>query len=230
MTKKKLKKVLKLHQKWLQDKPNGVRADLSEEDLQWVDLSNADLREAFLAGANLRMADLSKANLSDADLSYANLSCANLQYADLKNANLLGTHLWGADLKLAANTPFVPLACPDHGEFTAFKICNCYALGPLCIKLLIPADAKRSSATTRKCRASYAKVLSITNLKGAPVSVDSVTNWDFPDQLVYKVGEFVYPDSFDDNRWNECSHGIHFFIDRQEAVDYYLNVKRKSFS
>jgi len=37
---------------------------------------------------------------------------------------------------------------------------------------------------------------------------------------VYTVGEMVYPDSWDDNRWNECSHGIHFFINRQEAVGW----------
>lgn len=27
-------------------------------------------------------------------------------------------------------------------------------------------------------------------------------------------------DSFDEDRWNECSHGIHFFINKQEAIDY----------
>jgi len=25
---------------------------------------------------------------------------------------------------------------------------------------------------------------------------------------------------FDINRWNECASGIHFFITKQEAVDY----------
>ena len=36
----------------------------------------------------------------------------------------------------------------------------------------------------------------------------------------YKVGELVIPDSFDENRWNECSHGIHFFINKQNAINY----------
>ena len=40
--------------------------------------------------------------------------------------------------------------------------------------------------------------------------------------LLYKVGEMVYPDSFDEDRWNECSNGIHFFINKQEAIDYIL--------
>lgn len=36
----------------------------------------------------------------------------------------------------------------------------------------------------------------------------------------YKVGEIVEADSWDENRFNECSHGIHFFLDRQRAVNY----------
>ena len=36
----------------------------------------------------------------------------------------------------------------------------------------------------------------------------------------YVKGEMVYPDSFDDNRWNECSHGIHFFINKEDALNY----------
>ena len=32
---------------------------------------------------------------------------------------------------------------------------------------------------------------------------------------VINVGKMVYPDSFDDDRWNICSHGIYFFINKQ---------------
>jgi hypothetical protein len=38
--------------------------------------------------------------------------------------------------------------------------------------------------------------------------------------FAYKVGDMVSVDDFDTNRWNECAPGIHFFITRQEAVDY----------
>ena len=90
----------------------------------------------------------------------------------------------------------------------------------LIIKLEILADAKRSSATGRKCRCSAAKVLEIQTLNGKPAGVDSVTNANYAPHVTYTVGETVLPDSYDDDRWNECSHGIHFFITRQEAVDY----------
>ena len=36
----------------------------------------------------------------------------------------------------------------------------------------------------------------------------------------YTVGEIVKADMWNDDRWNECTHGIHFFIDRQSAVEY----------
>lgn len=36
----------------------------------------------------------------------------------------------------------------------------------------------------------------------------------------YHVGEIVRVDNFDDNRWRECSTGIHFFMTRDEAVRY----------
>ena len=38
--------------------------------------------------------------------------------------------------------------------------------------------------------------------------------------FIYKVGEMVSVDNFDEDRWNECSTGIHFFINFQEAVEY----------
>lgn len=38
--------------------------------------------------------------------------------------------------------------------------------------------------------------------------------------LTYRVGEMVYPDAFDENRWNECSNGIHFFTNKQYAINY----------
>ena len=86
------------------------------------------------------------------------------------------------------------------------------------MKLEIPEDAKRSSATGRRCRCNKARVLEITDMETGERK-DSVHNGAFK-PLTYKVGEMVYPDEFDENRWNECSHGIHFFVDRQEAIDY----------
>ena len=199
MDNEKLKEILERHRKWLNDEDGGERANLYGADLRGANLYGADLRGADLRGANLYGADLRGANLCGADLRGANLREANLR---------------GADLYGAKNIPFIPLVCPEKGSFTAFKKCGSYI-----IELLIPQDAKRCSATTRKCRASYAKVVAITNMDGSQAEVDRVTNHAY-EPIEYKIGEYVYPDSFDDDRWNECSHGIHFFINRQEAVEY----------
>ncbi len=134
---------------------------------------------------------------------------ANLRGADLYRASLYGANLYGAK-----NVPYIPLACPSDGAFVAWKKVN-----DKLVKLLIPEDAKRLSATTRKCRCDKAHVLAITDLDGGN-PVDEVLNTSKKQNLLYKVGEMVYPDSFDENRWNECSHGIHFFINKQDAIDY----------
>lgn len=152
---------------------------------------------------------LRNADLRGADLRYADLRYTDLRYADLH----------GADLRGAKNIPFIPLACPSEGEFTGWKKVMSGGIKYL-IKLLIPEDARRCSATTNKCRCDKAKVLDITRI-GDNEHAGSVTNKTYPYAVTtYKVGEMVYPDSFDDNRFNECSHGIHFFINRQEAINY----------
>lgn len=88
------------------------------------------------------------------------------------------------------------------------------------MELQIPAKAKRCSATSRKCRCEYAKVLSITKLDGTDSGLRSIAHKAYDHETIYEIEKRVKPDCFDENRWNECSHGIHFFITRQEAVDY----------
>ena len=202
--------------------------NLSSADLCGVNLSCADLNDVDLSGANLIDANLSNTNLSNTnligtDLRDANLIGVNLTNVNLTNAKLSGANLDGANLS-STNLKDVTvdnyttgyfLACPEKGNFIGFK-----KIGNYIIELEIPSNAKRSSATSRKCRCEFAKVLSITNLDGSDSGVTKITNNNFDIDTIYKVGEMVYPDSFDENRWNECSNGIHFFITREEAVMY----------
>ena len=198
-------------------------ADLRSANLWYADLRGADLRDASLGCADLGYADLGGANLSGADLEYADLRDADLRGADLGHANLYGAdfsgadlggaNLWSTDLSCVKNI-FFPMACPEKGSFIAFKKAGCYI-----IELFIPSNAKRCSATSRKCRCSKAKVISITTPSGDKTNITEVySNYD--PNFIYKLGEYVEVKNFDDNRWNECSTGIHFFITRQEAVNY----------
>lgn len=220
------------------------RADLSEANLCRADLRGAylygaDLRRANLCGADLcraylRGADLSLASLYRADLREADLSLAYLCRADLCRANLIEANLIGADLsetylsetylsetKLygAKNIPYIPMTCPDSGSFIGWKVCNANGVKVI-VKLLIPEDAKRSSGIGRKCRCDKAIVMEIQNEDGTKADTD-IAYSRYYGSYVYKVGETVVPEKpFDDNRWKECASGIHFFINRQEAVRY----------
>ena len=229
--------VLEKHEKWLNNELGGIRADLSGADIYGLDLRGAnlyganliradlrvaylikaDLREANLSGADLSGADLYEAKLSGADISGANLSGANLSGADLRGADLSG-----ANLRLAKNIPSYAcrLVCPEEGSFIGFKKARTTApdFREAIVKLLITEDAKRSSATTRKCRCDKAKVISITSLDGKE---NFTTAYSYYDRIFqYTVGQTVIIDDFDEERWNECSTGVHFFITREEAVDY----------
>lgn len=132
-----------------------------------------------------------------ADLSWANLSWA-------ENMDKMLTDLY---------TTFYPLQCPESGAYIGYKKAH-----GLIVELENPADAKRSSATSRKCRASKAKVLSITEKEGNPAGEQVMSDYD--SSFVYVVGETVEVYDFDNNRWNECAPGIHHFITRREAVIY----------
>ena len=203
-------------------------ADLRNADLSGANLRNADLRGADLCDANLRNADLCDADLCNANLRDADLSGANLRNADLSGANLRDADLSGANLRNAnlrdaknidkiawnARTAFYPLQCPETGSFIGHKKASGYI-----VELEICANAKRSSATSRKCRCSKAKVLSITHLDGSDSGLTEVRS-DYSKEFVYCVGETVEVPDFDENRWNGCAPGIHFFVTREEAVKY----------
>ena len=169
---------------------------------------------ANLRGANLRYANLSRANLRGANLSDADLRNANLDWANLRDANLVGANLRDANLRDAKNILYIPLECPSEGSFIGWKKIN-----KILIKLEIPEDARRSSATTKKCRCDKAKVLGFYDLNSTELNIDKIINNSY-NTCEYIKGEMVYPDSFDEDRWNECSHGIHFFINKQDAINY----------
>ena len=230
ISQKKLNKILKKHELWLKGEggeqanlryANLGNAILSYANLSDVDLRYADLRGADLEGANLSCTDLRRANLRRANLEYtdlrhadlrgANLSCtdlgsANLRCADLRYANL-------KDIKTNINTTGYKLACPEEGSFIGYK-----KAGGFIIKLLILEDAKRSSATSSKCRTNKVKVLDIENIKTRN-KVKEI-NSDYDNNFIYRVGEIVYVNNFDDDRWNECATGIHFFMKKDNAIKY----------
>lgn len=118
--------------------------------------------------------------------------------------------------------------CPEEGEFVGWKKCverrrdykGMLKSIPYLVKLTILADAKRSSGTELKCRCDKARVDDIIPIsyfkEPTPTSVQS--NYD--SKFVYTIGEIVEVPDFDNNPFEICSTGIHFFMKKQEAIEY----------
>jgi len=198
-------------------------ADLYGANLSGANLSGANLYGADLYGADLYGANLSGADLYGADLSGANLSGANLYGADLSGANLSGSNLYGANLYGAnlsrANLSGANLSGAKNAERAAAQTVIA-AQGELRVwkklregvaELRIPAEARRSNASGRKCRAEYAVVVSLPEECEVGHSMHD-------DSFEYRVGETVRPrQPWCEDRWQECASGIHFYITREEA-------------
>lgn len=245
---------------WL-DNSDFTFSRFSGADLRTSSGTNAIFCGANFSGADISRCDMKGATFRAADLTNANLACANLRYCDFRDADLTGVNLTGADLAYSCfdrailsktnfagaitghatfndarlygvkNAPFIPLICPEIGEFIGWKKCVLMDLTHVIVKLLITENAKRISGTTRKCRCSSAIVLEIQDLNGQPLPngtrafslyrMGHGCRGESPKLFPYTVGSLVYPEEpFDEDRWNECSSGIHFFVTRQEAVDY----------
>lgn len=235
-----LEEVVRLHELWLSGN-GGACADLRGAKLARAKLAGRDLSRANLARADLEGADLRGAKLIGANLCAANLHCAKLGKADLTNAVLtrcsacfvsfkdvnlsgcdfLGADMSGADLSQAIfNDSFetqLALArltiLPKEGSFIGWKRLR----GNRLCKLKITEKAKRSNGFGRRCRASYARVLEIIDDYNEPW-LEGTSKRDA--DLKYKVGRIVKADAWDENWMNECSHGINFFLTREEAEAY----------
>jgi len=204
-------------------------AKLDEANLQYANLRGANLRGAYLYGVNLQGAILYDTDLQDANLCGANLRGANLQNANLRGANLRGANLYGADLRGAdlqdvdvdAHTVGFFPTCPEEGAFIGWKKAAA-GYTEYIVKLRIPEDARRSSATTVAGRCDKAEVLGIYNLDGSVAatvkSVPSLYTYGFK----YRVGETVEARDFDPDRWAEYAPGIHFFPSFEAAKHYYI--------
>jgi len=142
----------------------------------------------------------------------ADLSGADLSGADLSGADLSGADLSGADL--SENTCMLLSQCPSEGSFIAWK-----KAGGKIVKIKICEDAKRSSATTLKCRCSKSITLAIENIEGSNSGLTQISS-DHDSSFVYRIGETNEVNNFDEDRFNECSSGIHFFISREMAIKY----------
>jgi len=222
MTKEELNRILDNHNKWLNNDPKGIRADLYGADLRSANLRSADLRSADLRSADLRIADLSGANLYGADLRSADLRSADLRSADLRSADLRGANLRGANFS-GANLP-INRCIPEEGNFLGYKKCKDKEENIFIVTLEIISDNRVSPIIGRKCRAEKVKTVKIESMDGKKSIKDKKLKLFGITQncqkTVYQLEKITKSDSFNNNITIECTHGIHFFATKQEAKDY----------
>lgn len=202
-------------------------ADLSGWDLSHIDFSLSRFERVCFDGADMSHCSIRNAlflecTFRGTDFRYADMKSAALRYDDLTGADIEGADLMCAVLEHAKldgiiyndETKHFKMHCPEEGAFLGYKKCFNNRL----VQLLIPADAKRTSATMTSCRCSKAKVLTI---KSFDYQEEFEEAWSLVDEnFVYRKGQWVEVPDFDEDRWNDSTTGIHFWLTRAEALAY----------
>ena len=143
----------------------------------------------------------------------ANLQEADLREADLQGANLQGADLYVADLQFAKLPKF---QIPQGKSIQVWKKCRDNQGQEVLVKLQIPCLSKRTGCLkNNKCRAEYAKVLSIHSLNGKRLATQLAHG--LYNGFAYEVGKTVRPDTYNGDIRLDCTNGIHFFMTQDEA-------------
>ncbi len=201
--------------------------DLSGEDLSHMDFTLSSFQNTKLNGVNFENSTVENAlfdgcPMRGASFKNAKMVTASFRYCDMRECNIEGANLYGAVLEFARldgiisndDTKWFRLHCPETGAFLAYKKC----VNDRMVQLLVPADAKRTSATLPSCRCNKAKVLTI---KSFDFKENFDEAWSLVDEnFVYKKGEWVEVKDFNENRWQDSTTGIHFWLTRAEAEAY----------
>lgn len=182
--------------------------NLAGADFSGSSISGTLFRECPMNACRFVNTNMTEAIFRDIDLSDSDLSGANLYAAVLEDANLDG-------IIVDENTKWYKQVPPEDGAFIAWKCCSELRV----VQLLVPRDARRVSATRETCRCDKAKVLSIK-------SIDKTISYDWAQSTVdpdfyYERGKWVEPSNgFEPDRWKDSSRGIHFFMEREQCIEY----------
>lgn len=206
--------------------------EIWDMDLSGMDLSNLDFTLSSFQNTVLDTVDFENSSVENAlfdgcsikgaNFKNAKMVTASFRYCDMQECNIEGADLYGAVLEFAKldgirsdeNTKWFRLRCPEEGAFLGYKKC----VNDRMVQLLIPADAKRTSATLPSCRCSKAKVLTI---KSFDFQENFDEAWSLVDEnFVYKRGQWVEVKNFNEDRWQDSTTGIHFWMTRKEAENY----------
>lgn len=201
--------------------------DLTGMDLSGMDFVLSSFQNTVLDGVNFEGSSVENSlfdgcSLHGVNFKNANMRTASFRGCDLADSNIEGANLFGAVLERAdlngvrfdEQTRWFRMHCPETGPILGYKKC----VNDRLVQLLIPADAKRTSATLPSCRCNKAKVLTIKNFDSTEEYEEA---WSLVDEnFVYRKGEWVEVKDFNEDRWFDSTTGIHFWMSRDDAIGY----------
>lgn len=201
--------------------------DLSGYNLSGIDFTlssfeNVRLENVDFSGAAVENVLFDGCSVKGAVFRNVNMKTASMRYCDMTGCDIRGANLFGAVLEHAKldgiisdeRTQWFRMHCPEKGAILGYKKC----VNDRLVQLLIPADAKRTSATLPSCRCSKAKVLTIKSFDSTEEFDEA---WSLVDEnFVYHKGEWVEVSDFNEDRWMDSTTGIHFWMSREEAIRY----------
>lgn len=227
------------------DVPEVYAAYFNGRDFRNVDLYNVSFEDYTGEIVNLEGADFRGCDLSSAEFCYCNLYGADFTGANLEGCEFIDCYFGDAPVlkgaeNICARKPKSPYYHKNYLQFYSifdikmpletvgqelivYKILLVWnddeKFEVAIAKLLVPADAKRIVFKDSKCRCEKAKVLDI-------YSIDKTRHFAYgfscmyDKHFKYTVGEEVCADRFDEDAKLVCTHGIHFFLTEEEAVEY----------
>lgn len=181
--------------------------DFSYMDLSGSDFSNALLTRCNFRGARLVNCNFFSADLRGSDLSFSDISGANMHWSMLEKVRMEG-------LLYNEYTRYYRMRCPESGAFLAYKT----TFDRRVVQLLVPSDARRSSATNNTCRCDKAKVLTIKSIDYRQSYTEAQSLAD--PKFIYRAGQVAIAKNYNPDRWVDSTGGIHFFMTREESIDY----------
>lgn len=201
--------------------------DLSGYNLSGIDFTlssfeNVRLEKVDFSGAAVENVLFDGCSVKGAVFRNVNMKTASMRYCDMTGCDIRGANLFGAVLEHAKldgiisdeRTQWFRMHCPEKGAILGYKKC----VNDRLVQLLIPADAKRTSATLPSCRCSKAKVLTIKSFDSTEEFDEA---WSLVDEnFVYHKGQWVEVSDFNEDRWMDSTTGIHFWMSREEAIRY----------
>lgn len=203
----------------------SVDVDFSNKDYSRINFherifEKQNFSNSVFDGANLFNVTFFSALFINCDFSNANIKLANFYECTFENCNFDNCKYDNANFKNCGKVPDLPMACPREGEFIAYKKCV-FDESCVIVMLLVPEDALRSSATSNKIRVSKAKIIDIRKADGTKVDFAySVYDPSFE----YRVGKTVEVQDFNTDRYKQCAPGIHCFMTKEEALEYYIYI------